>query len=202
MKKIALILILSHFFGKAQDTIVLKNKVVTAVKILEVNTETIKYKRTDNQDGPTYSVYKSEVDFVKYSNGIKENIDSLFKAENKGRPEIKAPALSNEALYPSRDMTNKGIRDAKVYYKHPGGSIGTGAASLAFGIFGLIPAIICSAVPPKINNLNYPSEEMWKNADYRKAYRSKAKKMKQKRVWLGFGIGFVGSIILVQLITP
>jgi hypothetical protein len=202
MKKLIFIFFLSQFSMNAQDTIALKSKVVNAVKILEVNTETIKYKRIDNPDGPTYSVYKSEVDFVKYSNGIKENIDSLFKAENKGRPEVKVATPSNNALYASQDMTNKGIRDAKIYYKHPGGSIGTGAASLAFGIFGLIPAIICSAIPPKISNLNYPSEEMWKNNDYRRAYRSKAKKIKQKRVWLGFGIGFVGSIILVQLIAP
>lgn len=56
------------------DIITLKNGEDIKVKILEIGTSEIKYKRCDNLQGPTITVRKSEVFSIKYPNGTKEII--------------------------------------------------------------------------------------------------------------------------------
>src|SRR5947207_480696 len=58
----------------AQDVIIKKNGDEIKSKILEVSGSEIKYKRSDNMDGPTYTIPKPEVFMVKYENGTKEII--------------------------------------------------------------------------------------------------------------------------------
>ncbi|MCW3077908.1 MAG: hypothetical protein JWO32_2517 [Bacteroidetes bacterium] len=52
-----------------QDTLYLINKDRITIQLLEVNPTNLKYKRTDNQSGPTYTVLKEEVIKVVYANG-------------------------------------------------------------------------------------------------------------------------------------
>jgi len=56
----------------AQDNITLKNGEVVKSKVLEITTAEIKYKRFDNQEGPTYTLPKSEVVIINYENGSKD----------------------------------------------------------------------------------------------------------------------------------
>ncbi|MDQ3046903.1 MAG: hypothetical protein M3R27_05090 [Bacteroidota bacterium] len=60
----------------AQDTLYMKDGSMIPAKVIEVNSEEIKYKRTDNPDGPLFISRKNEIDAVKYENGIKETIVS------------------------------------------------------------------------------------------------------------------------------
>ncbi len=60
----------------AQDTLYRVNGSKIIVKVLEVNTQTVKYKRTTNLDGPLYVIESSEVLKIVYSNG---DVD-VFKA--------------------------------------------------------------------------------------------------------------------------
>lgn len=95
----------------------------------------------------------------------------------------------------------KGSEDAEKNYRHPGGSIGTGITSFATGgILGLIPAVFCSATRPKGENLGLPKGAPVSDKSYMLGYYSKAKKMKQRRVWKGYFIG-VSAAIAFLLVT-
>jgi hypothetical protein len=58
------------------------------IKVLEITSSDIKYKKCDFQDGPTYIVPRADVFMVKYANGAKE----LFS-----RPKLAATRSQNEA---------------------------------------------------------------------------------------------------------
>jgi hypothetical protein len=48
------------------------------VKVLEVSTDVVKYKKWDNLEGPTYSINKTEIFMIKYKNGTKD----VFKIDS------------------------------------------------------------------------------------------------------------------------
>lgn len=62
--------------SKECDLMILKNGDEIEVKIIEVSSKNIKYKKCDYLDGPLYTKDKSEIFMLKYSNGTKEMIDS------------------------------------------------------------------------------------------------------------------------------
>jgi len=57
----------------AQDVIVMKDQSTIMSKVLEITSTEIKYKKWNNQDGPTYSIDRSEVLSINYENGEVEN---------------------------------------------------------------------------------------------------------------------------------
>jgi hypothetical protein len=59
------------------DKILLRSGDEISGKVLEIGTSEVKYKRCDNLEGPTISVYKKDVFMITYSNGIKD----VFKEE-------------------------------------------------------------------------------------------------------------------------
>lgn len=61
---------------KAQDTIVKKNGTIIPAKVLEVGTNAVSYKKTSYLDGPTITINKSEIVYIKYKDGqIEEFLD-------------------------------------------------------------------------------------------------------------------------------
>lgn len=86
-------------FGNSQDIIFLKNGDEIQSKVTEVLPDLIKYKKWENQDGPLYSVTKSDVFMIKYQNGSKD----LFNTE-----QGKNTATNN-------DYSNKIVEEAKRY---------------------------------------------------------------------------------------
>lgn len=87
------------------------------------------------------------------------------------------------------DLNIKGQIDAARHYKrYKGAATGTLLTSLLSPIIGLIPAILCSATYPKIDNLGYPNDELFKQPTYHKAYTKKAKEIKQRKVWSAGGL--------------
>lgn len=62
--------------SKAQDTLYFQSKNKLNIQLLEVNPETLKYKRTDNLSGPIYTISKSEISYVVYKNGVKESFET------------------------------------------------------------------------------------------------------------------------------
>jgi hypothetical protein len=57
---------------KSQDTIVKTNGEIIAAKITEVGTNAITYKKANLLDGPTFIDYKTDIVYVKFSNGQKQ----------------------------------------------------------------------------------------------------------------------------------
>ncbi len=64
------------FFGVmtsfAQDVMIMRSGKEENVRVEEVGSESIKYKKMDNLDGPTYVVPKADVFMIKYANGAKD----------------------------------------------------------------------------------------------------------------------------------
>lgn len=92
----SVLLLFISVFAFSQDTIIKNNGDVILVKITEINPTEIKYKKFDYQDGPVYVDNKSEIQTIKYSNGIKEEfakeqshllkLDTLKTSSNSNGP--------------------------------------------------------------------------------------------------------------------
>ncbi|WP_400193169.1 hypothetical protein [Hymenobacter sp. B81] len=74
MRCLLLLLLLLPFGGWAQDLLTKRNGDEVPVKVLEVTPTEIRYKRTDNPDGPLFVVPRAEVFMIKYANGTKDLI--------------------------------------------------------------------------------------------------------------------------------
>ena len=79
MKKILLsaALILTAFAVKAQDLIVLRNAEEISAKVTAITPDAVTYKRWSNPDGPTYTIEKAQIFYIKYQNGEKDVFSSV-----------------------------------------------------------------------------------------------------------------------------
>ncbi len=161
----------------AQDLITKKDGTDIPAKILEITITEVKYKKFENLSGPTYTLLKSDILMVRYENGTNDVFNE--------------PVKKDKIALVDDDMYALGKQDANMYYpvKHTGAGWTLVTAALTDPLLGLIPAISCSKRIPKDYNLNYPDNELMKNADYNKSYKEQALKMKKKKIWKMFGIG-------------
>ncbi len=69
----------------AQDIIIMRDASEVESKVLEIDETNVKYKKWDNPDGPTYTVQRDKILFIRYENGTKEVFNNLEtpKTENK-----------------------------------------------------------------------------------------------------------------------
>lgn len=75
------------------DIIVCKNGDEIEAKVLEIGIKEIKYKRCDNEQGPTISILNSNVVMIKYPNGTKDIIKSTTSSSDDGEPKTNVYAL-------------------------------------------------------------------------------------------------------------
>ena len=107
MKKVIIIaLSLAALNVAAQDIIVMRNGDEVEAKVTKVGTTEVEYHKWSNQDGPVYTVAKSDVFMVKYKNGEKdvfnkvpEQSNSAVKSESSAPQYVEAvPAANNQEL--------------------------------------------------------------------------------------------------------
>jgi hypothetical protein len=194
MKKIILSTLLTIFTISicfSQDVITIKSGEDISAKILEIGQTEIKYKKFDNQTGPTYSILKSDVIIVRYENGTKD----LFNVNTSPSTTISTTTSNSD----NGNLFLEGQLDAVKYYKgYKAAGTGTLVTSLFLSpLVGLIPAIACSSTPPDRYNLSYPDEDKMKKNEYYSGYTQKAKKIKQGKVWTNWGISYVIILFLV-----
>ena len=75
MKKLVIVFLFSliqFHLAIAQDIIYKRNGDEIKSKVSEVTSTEIKFKKSDNLDGPMFTILKSEVMMIKYSNGTKD----------------------------------------------------------------------------------------------------------------------------------
>ena len=122
----------------AQDVIVTKDSKRINAKVTEVNVDNVRYKNFDNQDGPVYTLLKSDIDFIVYQNGRVET----FKKESL---KISEPAKASSGEYYSclqkneYDILNEmKVNNRFLYQRYSSGmSMRSGAVTLIlFGILG------------------------------------------------------------------
>lgn len=190
MKKLLIASLTTLFFATmcySQDVITTKVGEDFQTKVLEVTPTEVKYKKFDNQDGPIFSLLKSDVLMIRYQNGTRD----IFN-EDKRNETTTVQSVSGADLY------TQGQIDAARYYKgYRGAGTGTLVTSLISPLVGLIPAIASSSTTPKDSKLNYPNSDLMKKADYYEGYTKKAKKIKQGKVWKNWGIGFGVNLVAV-----
>ncbi|MBI2723131.1 MAG: hypothetical protein HYX39_13235 [Bacteroidetes bacterium] len=86
MKKYSLLIVFTFLttWISAQDMIVKKDGAIVKAKITEVGEESIKYKKSDNPDGPTYSISKDNITSINYANGeVEKFADAKKQVEKK-----------------------------------------------------------------------------------------------------------------------
>lgn len=110
MRKIKIIFALSlaALNVAAQDIIVMRNGDEVEAKVTKVGTTEVEYHKWSNQDGPVYTVAKSDVFMVKYKNGEKDVFDNVTaKSDNSPKSESNSsapqyveavPAANNQEL--------------------------------------------------------------------------------------------------------
>ena len=65
----------------AQDTLHFRNGSQITGKVIEITSVLVKYKKTDNIDGPTYSDLKNDLASITYKNGVNEKFDYQMPAK-------------------------------------------------------------------------------------------------------------------------
>ncbi len=190
MKNILLFIlfICSSNIIKAQDTLSMRSGETILVKVIEVGTTEVKYKKLDNVNGPVFSMLKSDLLIIKYENGTKEDFSSIKKIE--------------ENNFSGYDPYIQGKNDAQRYYK---GDKTAGTIVLISNLFVLpiLPSLVFyianTSKIPKDENLNYPSISLMQNEKYADSYRQEAKKIKNQKIWKNFrvGAGIGGSIFFI-----
>ena len=101
MKQVLLISILifcSSISGKAQDTIVKVNGDVIVAKVIEISSLEVRYKKFTFLDGPTYVENKADINYIRYSGGLKE-VFAPAKTEPKATETVKTNETAGEVDY-------------------------------------------------------------------------------------------------------
>ena len=183
-----ILFICSSNITKAQDTLSMRSGENILVKVIEVGTSEVKYKKQDNLNGPIFSILKSDLLIIKYENGTKDDFSSIKKIEEYNLSGI--------------DPYIQGKLDAQRYYNGYK-TAGTIAFISNFAYIPIIPSLIFSIAAtskiPKDENLNYPSISLMQNEQYANSYRQEAKKIKNQKIWKNFRVGarIGGSILLI-----
>jgi hypothetical protein len=163
------------------DTLVFFSGTKLPVKISIVGDKTIKYRTLSNPDDSGPEVYKSEISYIIFASGAIQRFDINSRS-------------SGQQIH---SYYEKGRLDAMKYYRHPGGSIGTGIVTAipCCGIgLGLIPAAIITSSDPSQKNLGMPRNSVAENTEYQRGYIEQARDTKIKKVWTAYGIGAAISL--------
>ena len=97
----------------AQDVIVKKDGSTILSKVLEVNISDIKYKKFSNQNGPIYTIDKSEVLSINYENGDHDVLEQSERSKQTGKSNQK----SNDPLYIQKDPSENNNKLIELYDK-------------------------------------------------------------------------------------
>ncbi len=184
---------------QAQDTLLMRSSENIIVKVIEVGTTEVKYKKQDNLNGPMFSILKSDLLMIKYENGTTDDFSSIKKIE--------------VADFSALDASFQGKIDARKFYTgNKNGAIASVLALIPISVMNssskmfnaMIPSLVfataASSKKPKDENLNYPNISLMENEDYANSYRKEAKKIKNRKIWKGI-LGGIGGVMLAGMIA-
>ncbi|MDB5281136.1 MAG: hypothetical protein JWO06_211 [Bacteroidota bacterium] len=178
---LTLITLLFFTAASAQDTLLLKTGEQIQVQLISLGSFDIKYRLSNESTGPVYIKNRSDVAYLTNHLQLKENTDSIY--------------LHKTKWIDQGDMYQAGREDGKLYYKKVWGVFG---GNLAAGICGgrLLPPILCSAIPPRYQNLDFPDAALMQNPSYQMGYLKSVRNKKIAYAWGGWatGLGLDGLI--------
>lgn len=89
------------------------------------------------------------------------------------------------------DICFKAQADCKMHYKMwKGATFGTLFFTILSPVASLSVAVPASLTPPRIENLGLSDVDMLQEGIYFHTYRKEAARLKSKRIWTAYGIGF------------
>lgn len=97
--------------GNAQDTLLMKNGQKIGSKILEISPSEVKYKKSDNPDGPTYIANAYDISVIKYKNGTMDTIRAQASS---------SPNVYTNSAKPTPADPFPPIRQAGPFFKYQG----------------------------------------------------------------------------------
>jgi hypothetical protein len=100
------------FSAKSQDTIVQMDGQKIAAKVLEITPDYVKYKKSNNLDGPLVSIQKSHVHMIIYENGTQDVLN-----QKPTTVENTTEENNTEVQYNKIDKNNKGNVTTVTYSK-------------------------------------------------------------------------------------
>lgn len=126
-----------------------------------------------------------------------EEVEKMTKETSMNQPTISTDG---------DDMCYKGMTDAGAFYRGKGSYRGGIWATtlLTSPLLGLIPTAIAASNSLDNSQMNYPSQELWKNSDYRNCYTQEATKKKNKRAWTAWGVSsavWLGVIVVLNAVA-
>ena len=95
------VLAMFSFIAHAQDVIVKKDGNTITSKVTEITSSEIKYKKCSNQNGPTYTIGKNDVNYINYENGEREQMNTSISNINTTTANTQSIVQSQDALNPS-----------------------------------------------------------------------------------------------------
>lgn len=202
MKKLflSLIVLLIGFTAYSQDIIVTNEGNKIEAKVTEVEVEVIKYKKYGDNNGPTYTMKKTEIATILYENGTVD----VFKKE--AQPQQITNNMYGDPYYGYNNynpysIPGKGLRTTGIVFMSVGGAALIGGVILgitdeSWAWFTLVPAgaaflgsgVIFTAVgQSRMNRYMYYQQQ---NQVY-SFYDIELNKDSKKPVKLGFGVNGV-----------
>jgi len=146
-------LIFISILCKSQDTIIKTNGEKIAAKVMVIEIETIIYKKSNNINGPTYNILKSDVYMVKYENGTTDLFNTA-KPEPQEKNNLKKLSQNdiilrdgNNYKYQGRDLRKRevgnilSVNSPKQYHSYISGYGCSIAAVTIAGIGSLCTCI-------------------------------------------------------------
>jgi hypothetical protein len=89
------------------------------------------------------------------------------------------------------DICSKAKKDSRKHYKmYQASSLGTLFLTIVNPLAGLACAIPSSITPPRIENMGISDIDMLQEDIYFQTYRKEALRIKNRKIWTNFGIGF------------
>lgn len=107
------------FIAHAQDVIVKKDGNTITSKVTEITSSEIKYKKFSNQNGPTYTINKNEVNYINYENGERETINASVNSNSTSISFVNTPGGTNasDTELLNNFYTNNAAKKAKKLKK-------------------------------------------------------------------------------------
>ena len=168
----------------AQDLIIKKSGDTVQAKVLDASTAEIRYRKPGQNGESSYVLLQSAVKQINYDSGRIDSFVVVTRMDSATLPDATAPYKA-------------GKQDAHKYYRnYRAASTFVFFSELLTPLGGLIPAIACSATPPKTKHLRYPNPDLMQNEAYASGYRQEARKMKNHNIWSSWGYAFSVNILL------
>jgi len=122
MKQVILVFILSLFCvcgANAQDVIVKHDNAIIESTVLEVGIVEVKYKKSSNIDGPTYTILKSEIKEIRFKNGevesFNDNSKNLRVGEDVTRKVIFIKTTEDSKVIPTAAVWNREFQEYSMF---------------------------------------------------------------------------------------